>query len=56
MRNGIIHGFVMFFAPAIRRMPLYKRAPIALITVGVWMNWGYYFGRDHVIGKCNIYN
>jgi hypothetical protein len=38
----------MFFAPGIRRLQVYKRIPIALFFTGLWMNWGYNYGRDLV--------
>jgi len=53
-KYGVIHSIVMFFLPGIRRLALYKRIPIAAVTLAVWMNWGYHFGRDHVYGRCNL--
>ena len=48
---GVMSGIAMFFFPAIRRLVIYKRLPIAFIPVFLLSNWGYHYGRDLVLIK-----
>jgi hypothetical protein len=48
---GMTNAFVLFFFPAIRRLPLYYRIPIASLSCYLWCNWGYNYGRDLVLVK-----
>lgn len=42
----MLNGFLIFFAPGVRRLAMYKRVPIASLFVFYWANWGYHYGRD----------
>jgi len=55
---GFFFTTIMFFGPAIRRLPLYKRIPIALLPGLFFYNWYNNFARDQlmVIGKTMIEN
>jgi hypothetical protein len=46
---GVLNGFAMLFFPGVRRLPLYKRLPIASFFVFIWSNWGYHYGRDLIL-------
>jgi hypothetical protein len=43
---GALNGAAVFFFPAIRRLQLHKRIPVASLFVFYWCNWGYHYGRD----------
>ncbi len=49
MFMGVLNGIVVYFFPAIRRLPFYKRLPVASLFVFYWSNWGYHYGRDVVL-------
>jgi hypothetical protein len=46
---GVFSGFTLFFFPAIRRLPLYKRLPVSFFAVFLLSNWGYHYGRDLIL-------
>jgi len=48
---GVLSGIAVFFFPAVRRLPLYKRLPISSLFVFFLSNWGYHYGRDLVLIK-----
>jgi hypothetical protein len=49
---------IFFFGPAIRRLPFYKRLPIALLPGFMIYSWFNNFAKDQlmVIGKTMIEN
>jgi hypothetical protein len=49
---GVGTGFATFFFPAIRRLPIYFRLPVAGLGCFYFCNWGYNYGRDLVWVRC----